>query len=285
MGFFLKKASFGLILPFAFASLLAAQAPTTTTLAINPSSYVAFNTVVTLTATVRDVWPVAQGVVDFCNADMVICAPGDGLYGEAEITTAGTGTASISKVFGYGNFDIKAVYHGFVGGDAGSVSSTNTLTVQASQIYSSLATLTEAGSPSNYTLSGTLGVFGSQLLSGTLTFLDTSNGNAQVGTASLNSPTTTIFLASVTYSTPLTVSPTRDVVVGDFNSDGIPDLAVTDAYSGRLSLFMGRGDGTFQLPATSNNTVGPLMVTADLSRGKDRCNYGGKWNVYMVSGM
>jgi len=55
MGSFLKKVSFGLVLLFTFAALLAAQAPTTTTLAINSSSYVAFNTVVTLTATVRDV--------------------------------------------------------------------------------------------------------------------------------------------------------------------------------------------------------------------------------------
>ena len=38
MGSFLKKASFGLALPFVLLSLMAAQTPTTTTLAISPSS-------------------------------------------------------------------------------------------------------------------------------------------------------------------------------------------------------------------------------------------------------
>jgi hypothetical protein len=267
MGSFLKKVSFGLVLLFTFAALLAAQAPTTTTLAINPSSYVAFNTVVTLTATVRDVGPVAQGVVDFCNADMVDCAVGDGLYGSAEITTAGTGNASISKIFGYGNHNIKAVFHNIPGVDAGSTSSTGTLTVQASQIYTSSITLGETGTSTDYTLAGSLTAFGSQILGGTLTFLDTSNGNAPVGTASLNLPTTTSFASPLAYYTPLAISPTRNVVVGDFNSDGIPDLAVTDLYSERLSLFMGKGDGTFQAPIASNNVPGgPLMATGDVLR-------------------
>jgi hypothetical protein len=41
MGSFLKKASFGLALPFVLLSLMAAQTPTTTTLAISPANYVA----------------------------------------------------------------------------------------------------------------------------------------------------------------------------------------------------------------------------------------------------
>lgn len=265
MGSFLKKSSFGLALPFVFASLLAAQATTTTTLTINPSSYVPFSTVVTLTATVRDSWPVAQGVVDFCNADMADCVIGDGLYGSAEIT--GAGTASISQIFGYGNHNIKAVFHNVTGVDIGSSSSTSTLTVQASQIYASSISLGETGSPSNYTLSGSLTAFGSQVLGGTLTFLDTSNGNAPVGTASLNSPTTTSFASPVPYHTPMAISPARNVVVVDFNGDGIPDLAVTDVWSGRLSLFAGNGDGTFKTPIASNSVpAGPLMVTGDFWR-------------------
>jgi hypothetical protein len=37
------------------------------------------------------------------------------------------------------------------------------------------------------------------------------------------------------------------VAVGDFNGDGILDLAVTSFETGNLSILMGNGDGTFQV--------------------------------------
>src|SRR5215472_7060218 len=36
------------------------------------------------------------------------------------------------------------------------------------------------------------------------------------------------------------------VAVGDFNADGIPDLAVANSYSNDVSVLLGNGDGTFQ---------------------------------------
>jgi len=62
----------------------------------------------------------SAGRCRLCNADMVDCAVGDGLYGSAEITTAGTGNASISKIFGMVINNIKAVFHNIPGVDAGS---------------------------------------------------------------------------------------------------------------------------------------------------------------------
>jgi hypothetical protein len=49
------------------------------------------------------------------------------------------------------------------------------------------------------------------------------------------------------------------VVVGDFNSDGKPDLAVANAESGTLSILLGNGDGTFQ--AARNYSVGLGLVS------------------------
>src|SRR6266851_9785152 len=44
------------------------------------------------------------------------------------------------------------------------------------------------------------------------------------------------------------------VVVGDFDRDGKPDLAVTNAGSNTVSVLLGNGDGTFQ--AARNFPVG-----------------------------
>jgi len=79
MGSFFKKASFGLALPFALLSLIAAQVPTTTTLTVSPGDYVAAGTIVKLTATVTDTGAVTRGLVNFCNAAYTVCVPGDGL--------------------------------------------------------------------------------------------------------------------------------------------------------------------------------------------------------------
>jgi hypothetical protein len=38
----------------------------------------------------------------------------------------------------------------------------------------------------------------------------------------------------------------RFVAVGDFNGDGLPDLAVANEYSNNVSVLLGYGDGTFQ---------------------------------------
>jgi FG-GAP-like repeat len=38
----------------------------------------------------------------------------------------------------------------------------------------------------------------------------------------------------------------QSVVVGDFNGDGVPDLAVANFGSSSVSVLLGRGDGTFQ---------------------------------------
>src|ERR1017187_9662030 len=252
MGSFLKKASFGLALPFALLSLMAAQTPTTTTLSISPANYVAAGTVVTLTATVTNPGSVTAGTVDFCNADSTDCSPGSGLYGTAQLTSSGT--ASILKVFGYGANNIQAVFAPTVA-NAGSTSLTNFVTVAAGAITNT--TLTAAGSPGNYTLSGAVTAFGTQPLTGVVNFIDTTSGNAQIGTSLLGASVRTY--SSVPY--PVGHTP-YGVVVGDFNGDGKVDLAITNATDNKVSILLGNGDGTFQPQATYNvgGQPGPITV-------------------------
>ena len=51
------------------------------------------------------------------------------------------------------------------------------------------------------------------------------------------------------------------VAVGDFNDDGIPDLAVADANTG-VSVLLGNGDGTCLLGSTS----GAHRITVEMQR-------------------
>jgi len=66
-----------------------------------------------------------------------------------------------------------------------------------------------------------------------------------------NSGTVSVFLGNgdgtfqsqVTYATG---SGPMSAAVGDFNGDGIPDLAVTNMWGNTVSVLLGNGDGTFR---------------------------------------
>ena len=51
------------------------------------------------------------------------------------------------------------------------------------------------------------------------------------------------------------------VAVGDFNGDGIPDLAVANEISNNVSVLLGNGDGTFQNAVNSAVGTNPQSVT------------------------
>src|SRR5262249_53691823 len=53
----------------------------------------------------------------------------------------------------------------------------------------------------------------------------------------------------------------RSVAVGDFNGDGILDLAVANTYSDSVSVLIGIGDGTFQPAQTVEVRRGPQSIT------------------------
>jgi Bacterial Ig-like domain (group 3)/FG-GAP-like repeat/Beta-propeller repeat/FG-GAP repeat len=59
-----------------------------------------------------------------------------------------------------------------------------------------------------------------------------------------------------TFATEMTFGATQpyngisELATGDFNGDGIPDIAATLASSGSVSVFLGNGDGSFRAPVT-----------------------------------
>jgi len=53
------------------------------------------------------------------------------------------------------------------------------------------------------------------------------------------------------------------IAVGDFNGDGIPDLAVGTSSSNNLRILLGNGNGTFTLKSTFTGVTQPMNVMTD----------------------
>ena len=156
------------------------------------------------------------------------------IYGTAQLTSAGT--ATIKTTLATGTYSITAVYKG-AGAFLTSTSTAQPLVVNAGTNLGSSATITQTGSAGNYTLVGTVGGFGKPVPNGTVSFLDTSNGNAVVTTATLASGTAGSTFVAATGS-PIALGSTvfpGNEVVGDFNGDGFPDAAVINTQDTSLS--------------------------------------------------
>jgi hypothetical protein len=136
--------------------------------------------------------------------------------------------------------------------------------------YPTSTTLASSGSPDSstspnlYTLTATVGGSGATAPTGNVSFSDTSNGNYALATAPLvaNAPS----LNLINSSNPATGPFSGTLAVGDFNNDGIADIAVTSLNSNDVSILLGTGDGTFNpvaSPATGNYPI--AVAVGDLN--------------------
>ena len=236
-------------------------AATNTTLALtsggSSASTVAYGSVVTLTATVlTGSTAVTPGQVNFCDATAKACTDIH-LLGSAQLTTSGT--ATLKFVPGPGDHSYKAV---FVENGHGQESSSSAVSLTvgsgSSPVYSDNTTISSSGSPGNYTLTATVeGLGGSTAPTGSVSFLDTSYGNTVLASASLGKSTSgTGWLIS---QSPSIANNLVSEVTGDFNGDGVPDLAVlwsggsSNAYA--ITILIGKGDGTFTTGSTTQVTL------------------------------
>lgn len=216
----------------------AAPATTTTTLSVtsagNAVATVTSGTVVTLTATVMaGSTPVAPGQINFCDATAKSCTDIH-LLGSAQLTSAGTATLHFRPAIG--NHTYQAIFVG-TNSNAASSSAASTLTVTGT--YPTMTSIVSSGTPGDYSLTATVLGNGHVSPTGTVSFLDTSNSNQGLATATLTPGTAGLNLIP---STLPEFSPTS-LAVGDFNGDGIPDLAISEFG---IDIVLGNGDGTFK---------------------------------------
>jgi sugar lactone lactonase YvrE len=253
---------------------------TTTTLALTAGSAAATSvspgTVVTFTATVAaGTTPVTTGQVNFCDASANSCTDIH-LLGSVALTSSGKATFEYVPGPGTRSYKAEFAQNGF---GASSSSSAVPLTVgpAPAPVYSNTTAITDSGSPGDYSLTATvIGLGGPAALTGTVSFLDTTFGNASLGTATLGSSSSSVgWLVAQTQ----TSSEKGAQLTSDFNGDGIPDLAVlTQAYNSGISylpiaavsIFFGKGDGTFTSGPTTQTSLitylsDPSMVAGDFN--------------------
>ena len=241
------------------------QGTPTTTLTVtvggSAATTVAAGTAVTLSASVTSAaGAVSPGQVNFCDATAPYCTDVH-LLGTAQLTAAGTATVHV--VPGIGARSYKAVFLG-TGNNAGSVSAPAALVVTGK--FPTTTTIAQSGSAGNYSLTATTQGIGSLLLppTGTVSFLDTSNGNMALASAALGGATSAIQQAAA--NSPATGTEPTFVAVGDLNGDGKLDLAIANhglpggPSGGSVSILLGNGDGTFTAAASPGTGNGAYAV-------------------------
>jgi trimeric autotransporter adhesin len=240
----------------------AASAPATTTLSVtsggNAVTTVAPGSVVTLTAAVMaGSTPVTPGQVNFCDATSRFCTDIH-LLGTAQLTANGTATLKFRPGVGSHSYSAVLAEPADLGPSASTASS---LTVTASQGTGQLATTTyleASGIPNIFSLTATVSSNGNTLPTGTVSYVDASNGNAVLGTAALTSEMGAGFAGSSLFSV-ASQNSGNTVLTADFNGDGIPDLVILG--NDTICVLLGNGDGTFTAaPSPSNELPGAIAV-------------------------
>ena len=221
-----------------------ASTATTTALVVtsgeSAATTVTSGSVVTLTATVTGGGTaVTPGQVNFCDATAKYCTDIH-ILGTAQLT--GNGTATLKFRPGIGDHSYKAVFLGTTSA-AASASVAVALTVTAiAGIQPSTTSITFSGSQGTYTLTANVSGNGGVVPTGSVSFVNTSNANAVLGTAPLTPGTGALFFSSssIFFEQP------GQLVTGDFNGDGIVDLLATIDAGNSVQILLGYGDGTFR---------------------------------------
>ncbi len=217
-----------------------AQNGTSTTLAISPTM-ASSGQVVTLTAAVViNGEPVTVGTVTFLSGTQVL---GTAQVVGSDMSGFTPGTATLKLGFPPGTYSLTAQYNAIYQ-FGGSQSGPQPLTVTGMETTTTTVTATPDGN--NYDFSAV--VFGYGLAvpnptTGTVSLTEVSSG-MNLGNITLAGPAFAFSPASPNTAT--VGNQPNAVAVGDFDGNGVADLAVVNQGDGTISILLGNGDGTFQ---------------------------------------
>ena len=199
--------------------------------------------------------PVSAGQVYLCDASATYC---DLAHQIATSQLNSNGNAVFRFVSGIGERTYKAVFAG-TNANISSSSSAAPLTVTGS--LPTTTTLAQSGTTGNYTLTATVTGQGAVTPSGNVSFIDTTSNNAVLASAATVANGSTI-TESIAQTIPTGTNPVY-MLSGDFNGDGIPDLAVANLNSSTVSILLGSSKGTF----TAGTALQIGAVTGSIALG------------------
>jgi hypothetical protein len=243
-----------------------AQTPTVTALTVtsggNTVTTIAAGNTVTLTAIVTpQAGKIAAGQVNFCDGSAKYCTDIH-IVGVAQITASGSASIKVHPV--PGSYSYKAQ---FVGTNTFAASTLAASPLSVTGKYPSITTIASSGAAGNYSLTATVTGLGKATAgpTGTISFVDSTAGNAVLATASLGS-SSTLPLGYV--ASPVTGGEPSTIVAGDFNQDGNLDLAVgLSPYSPSISVLLGDGYGNFTATEASPiTTTGVPVLVQDFNK-------------------
>ena len=213
------------------------------TLAVNPNP-AQVKQKITLTASVTtNGSPATGGTVAFLDGKLLLASAQ--VVGKKPAKGYVTGTATLTTILAPGSHSLTAVYEGIASAPEIVTSTPVALTVSGKTRSLSLLTAKpNSQDPQNYDFTAIAGGFGFSKPTGSVDFSDTTSGT-DLGSVTL-SPSSAFHSFAPALLT--NAGMPANSVVADFNGDGYPDVASTDAVFGpsHIFVFLGKANGEFQ---------------------------------------
>src|SRR5271167_2478971 len=250
---FLLMLAAGSCLLFAYSALLAQPvAPPVSTNAItlsvtpNPAKV---KQKITLTASVTSNNSAATGgTVNFFDGKLLLASAQ--VVGKNPAKGYKTGSAMLTTILAPGKHGLTAVYEGTAANPQIVTSSPILLTVTGTTAsLTVLSAKADSQNPKNYDFTANVDVLGFPVATGTVDFSDSTSGT-DLGSVAVNAKSAAHSFAPAILTSPDGMP--ANSVVADFNGDGFPDVAATDAFFGNSTMvvLLGKANGQFQAPVS-----------------------------------